>query len=182
MPKPFWNSDKFLSLSALLVSLLTLIVFVYQTDLIRKQQFRSVYPHLVLTNQASGSLNYQYVLLNQGIGPAMLKDINITHLSGEKYESLAEYVASEINEKDSIFFYNSDIYEGRLIPAGEEIPLFGMISEKELAKYGVRNTIYGANKLRSIINNDSLEVRITYESIYEESWTISNWDPRPIKN
>lgn len=182
MPKNFWNSEKILSLSALLVSLLTLIVFIYQTDLIRKQQYRSVYPHLVLTNQASGSLNYKYLLLNQGIGPAMLKDIKITHLSGTKHESLAEYVASKINEEDSIFFYNSDIYKGRLIPAGEEIPLFGLVTEKELAKYGIRNTIYGANKLRSIINNDSLEIKLTYESIYEESWTISNWDPRPVKN
>ncbi len=34
--KPFWTGDKLLSIAAVFVSLLTLVVFIYQTNLIRK--------------------------------------------------------------------------------------------------------------------------------------------------
>jgi len=40
--QPFWNNEKLLGISALLVSTMSLIVFVYQTDLLRKQQYMSV--------------------------------------------------------------------------------------------------------------------------------------------
>ena len=170
----FWNSEKLLSLSALLVSLLTLIVFVYQTNLIRKQQYRSVFPYLILSNEASGSLDYKYLMINQGIGPAMIQSIEVIDSTGTSYESILDYVNTQISDKDSIFFYNSDIYAGRLIPAGDQIPLFGMVDETQLRKYGVKNTVKGTNRLRTILNSDDLIIKITYASIYDERWLLES--------
>ncbi len=182
MTKPFWNSEKLLSFAALLVSLLTLIVFIYQTNLIRKQQFRSVYPHLTLVNKGTGSLDYQFVLMNQGIGPALLSEIEVKDSSGSEFETLTDYLEENMLETDSIFIYNSDLFPGRLIAPGEEIPLFGLVNNKDLERYNVRNTVEGGLKLRSILNDDSLIINITYESIYEESWTINTKTTAPIKN
>lgn len=161
--------------------MLTLIVFVYQTRF-NSQTAISFCLSTFSVNQSSIRLIKLSIRTTQSRHRSCYvekyKDYPPLR---RKYESLAEYITSEFNEEDSIFFYNSDIYEGRLIHGEEEIPLFGLISEKELKKYGIKNTIHGANKLRSIINNDSLEVEITYESIYEERWSISNWDPRLLK-
>ena len=183
MSKKFWTSEKLLGLSALFVSLLTLMVFVYQTNLIRKQQYRSVYPHLSITNFYSGSVDYQFVLKNDGVGPALIQSVDISDLEGNSYKSISKYLHSKLSIKDSVWVYNSDLSEGRLIPANEEIILFGLFNEEQtMARKLPPNTISGAIKLRSILNNDSLKVSITYSSIYDESWTISNDSDVPVKN
>ncbi len=181
--QPFWNNEKLLGISALLVSTMSFIVFVYQTDLLRKQQYMSVYPHLLLTNSGSFSLDYKYQLMNHGIGPAFIKDIKVANLNGDTYESITDYLRTKLSEKDTICMYNSDLFIGRIIPAGETIDLFGIYGEERTTAFGLpKNTIEGANKLRSILNSDSLIIEITYESIYKESWTINNWEVMPTKN
>lgn len=183
MKNHFWTSEKLLSLSALLVSLLTLVVFVYQTRLIQKQQYMSVYPHLVLSNFYSGSLNYKYALINQGIGPAIIQKIEVRDSSGKSYESITDYLITKISKSDSIWIYNSDIYEGRFIPAEQEIALFGMVDQEETEMMNLPpNTIDGANYLAELLNSDDLLIEITYKSIYDESWTISNQADVPIQH
>jgi len=181
--QPFWNNEKLLGISALLVSTMSLIVFVYQTDLLRKQQYMSVYPHLLIINSGSGSLNYKFQLMNQGIGPAFIKDIYVADLAGNTYESLTGYLETQLSVEDSIWIYTSDLFVGRLIPANEIIELYGLQDEATTNKFGLPgNTIEGANKLRNILNNDSLIYKITYESIYGESWTIKSGETIPVKN
>lgn len=183
MKAKFWTSEKILSASALLVSISTFIVFVYQTNLIRKQQFMSVYPHLQLSNYGSGSLEYKYVLINKGVGPALVKSVKIISPSGKTYEDFIDYVANQINEKDSIWFSHSNIYQGRLIAVDEEIFLIQMTDNKYVKEYDLPiNTLEKADRMRGILNHDSLKVEIQYESIYGERWTITNESAIPIKH
>lgn len=182
MKNKFWTSEKLLSLSALMVSLLTLCVFIYQTSLIRKQQFMSVYPHLKLANAASGSLDYRFQLNNSGIGPAIIYEIVVSDSNGKLHESIADYLMTRLTEDDSIWPYNSDIYEGQLIQAGESIDLFGLMSEERTAQYGlVPNTVEGARKLRSAFNDGEFQLEIGYESIYGERWVIKWGELSPEK-
>ncbi len=183
MKKEFWNAEKLLGLSALLVSLFTLMVFIYQTNLIRKQQYMSVYPHLNIGNKYSGSLEYQYVLSNDGIGPAMIKSVEVSLKNGEKFESLNHYVRSALTKADTIYYFTSDIAEGMLIPAQSEIALFGLYDkEKTTLRNQAANTVAGAIKLRSILNSENLIIKIVYESIYEERWEINRQSAAPIKH
>lgn len=181
--KKFWNSEKLIGLSALFVSLLTLAVFAYQTTLIRKQQYMSVYPHLNLTNYNSWSLNYKYVLKNEGVGPAFIKAIRITESDGTAYDELLDYVEAKIVEQDSIWFHYSDIYEGKLVSADEEIILFGLSDLNYTNAQGLSaNTIDGANKLRTVLNTDSVKIEVEYESIYGERWSVFNHTLSPVKH
>ena len=183
MKKEFWTAEKLLGLSAMIISLSTLFVFVYQTNLIRKQQYMSVYPHLGLTNFNSGSLNYKYVLENEGVGPAFLKEIHIKEKNGQTHESLVAYVEGALPVEDSIAIHYSDLYAGRLIPAGEEIILFGLSDNGYLKSYNLPpNTVEGAETLRSILNDESLTIEIVYESIYGERWSINSHSYSPIKH
>lgn len=182
MNQRFWNGDKLIGISALIISLSTLGVFVYQTNLIRKQQYMAVYPHLNLTNYYSSSLNYKYVLENEGVGPAFLRSLRIKELNGTTYESLLEYLNHKIQDRDSIWIHYSDLYEGMLIQAEEEVVLFGLSdSEYQESKGRPENTVEGASKLWDFLNSDSLEVELMYESIYGEQWTITNHSNAPVK-
>ncbi|MDW3646385.1 MAG: hypothetical protein R8P61_04970 [Bacteroidia bacterium] len=179
----FRNGDRLMSIAAIIVSVGTLVVFSYQTNLIRKQQFMSVYPHLDIGHYGSNGLNYKYLLKNEGIGPAMIKSVKITDKAGKSYDKLLEYLEDHIYMEDSIFYYHSDIFEGRFIPAGEEIPLIGLLDNESLKVYGdIRNTLEGSMKLKNALSGDSLDFEIVYESIYEESWTINNEAYMPEKN
>ena len=183
MMNKFWSSEKLLSLSAILISLLTLFVFMYQTNLIHIHQYRSVYPHLQLSNTASGTLEYQYNLKNEGIGPALLQKIEIMEKNGKPYKSLNDYLQSKMDPKDSIAIYTSDISEGMLIPAERRIALFGIFDKEKTKLMGLpEQDVEGANKLRQVLNDENLLIKITYESIYGESWTITNDSPVPTKN
>lgn len=183
MENKFWNSEKLLSLSALLVSLLTLAVFIYQTNLIRKEQYMKVYPHLSLFNYGSNTLFYKYVLVNQGIGPALIKSVKVNTLDGENYKSLTGYLEDKLSEKDSIWLYDSDLVPGQLIPAEQTINLIGLFDDERIQSMELSpNTLKGSRKLRRIINSDSLKIEIEYESIYGERWVIRNDENMPIKN
>ena len=180
--KPFWNSEKALSLSAILVSLCTLIVFTYQTTLIRKQQYMSVYPHLDLGHYYTLSVNYKYVLSNSGLGPARILKVEIEDHTGQQYPGIDDYLFAKIPENDTVYFYNSDIYPGRLIKADEELPLIGLLSKEMSAPLGIPEaSIYMASRLTELLSKDSISIKIEYESVYEEQWEASNQNAVPVK-
>lgn len=186
MSSKFWTTEKIFSLSAMMVSLLTLVVFIYQTNLIRQQQYMSVFPYLNLSNKYSGSLQYQYVLQNNGIGPALIDSVKITAPNGKIYNDLVNYLDDVIPSEDSIWYLHSNIRKGRLIPVDEAIPLIQLVSPEVLVNLGVKdttglpkNTISDAEELWHILNDDSLEIQIVYTSIYDEKWSLSNRDGVP---
>lgn len=182
----FWTGDKLMSMSALLVSALTLIVFVYQTTLIRKQQYLSVYPHLRLSNNYSRTLKYQYTLVNEGIGPAFINSVQIIGPGGETYADFINYVDDAVSKEDSIIYFHATLNKGKVIPVGETVFLIQLLGEDQLKDLGMgdlnipENTLEGANKLYDILNNDSLQFSITYSSVYGEQWVLGS-DNVPVK-
>ncbi|EAY25568.1 hypothetical protein [Microscilla marina] len=65
--KRLWNADKIVSISAIMISVMTLAVSWYQTAIIRQQQRLSVLPYLSFQNYGTGGANYKYTLRNNGI-------------------------------------------------------------------------------------------------------------------
>ncbi|MEO1715399.1 MAG: hypothetical protein AAFU60_18880 [Bacteroidota bacterium] len=173
--KPFWNSDKVLSLSDILVSLCTLIVFTYQTTLIRKQQYMSVYPHLDMGHYYTYTVNYKYILANSGLGPARILEVDIEDHTGQKFDAVEEYLYSKITEEDTVFFYNSGLYPGRLIKAEEELALIGLLDKEMSEPLGIPDaSIYMAARISELLSGDSVTINVVYESIYGEKWRASN--------
>lgn len=166
----FWTSEKLLSMTAILISLCTLGVFVYQTNLVRKQQYMSVFPYLSMGNYHTGSPNYMYVLENSGIGPALIKDVRVKYKGQTFYGDLPMYLRTKRPELDSLEFGYSNLAEGRLLPAEEQVNMIETMNNQA-----------HADKLSEIINDDELEVIIEYESIYGERWRLSDATGIPIK-
>ncbi|MEO9485052.1 MAG: hypothetical protein ABJG47_16450 [Ekhidna sp.] len=159
-----WSSDRWLSIVAITASLGTLFTIVYQTNLIRKQQYASVLPYLEMWNSNPGreGMSYMYVLKNNGIGPAFIKDVKI-HVGDSAYiDDPASFVHRVIKPKDSIInFYYSNIKKGTLIPAGSRIELVGVKND----------SINSPILKRWFSRTDSIEVEIIYESVYGERWS-----------
>ena len=161
--KKFWTSEKILSLSAIFMSACTLLVLIYQTNLMRQQQAMSVYPHLQLINNGTGSSDFKYSLSNTGVGPALIKSVKINY-QGKVYENmdLAIHLKRTISG-DSIDFSHSNIIPGQLIPPNNTIHI------AELNSGGSDS----ARKLYGFIHDKDLEFEIVYASIYGNRWLLS---------
>lgn len=160
--KQFWKSEKIMSIAAVFISLLTLAVFLYQTNLIRKQQYMTVFPYLELGHSGISNKNYEFAVENKGIGPALISKIEIIYKGKKIDKDLSNFIKSRKTEKDSFSYYYSSIYPGRLISPNENVVLIGNSDQEETS----------SNRLYEIINDADLELIIEYESIYEEQWRI----------
>lgn len=177
----FWTLEKVLGFSALLVSLSTLVVFVYQTNLIRKQQYMAVYPHLDVTNYYSFSAKYEYVLQNKGVGPAFIKSISV-ETGDSTYSSIRAYVNDNIEPAISINYRYTDFFVGQLVSEKEYLKLFEFPPVEELEERGLTEAaVARANQLYEVLNHDSINIAIRYASIYDEVWEISGDSSIPVK-
>ncbi|MEQ9405539.1 MAG: hypothetical protein RIM99_18265 [Cyclobacteriaceae bacterium] len=166
-----WSSDRWLSIVAIIASMGTLFTIVYQTNLIRKQQYASVLPYLEMWNSNQGH-SYSYVLMNNGIGPAFIKEVKVHYNDTIYYGDPDHFAFYVIKPKDSLKNYSySNIQRGRLIPAGERVNLIS-----------VSNDTLNAGILSSwLSHNDSVQVEIIYESVYGERWSAKGLGKEPVK-
>ena len=167
--KKLLSGEKVLSFSAILISIMTLLVFLYQTNLVRQQQFMSVYPYLSLGNFYVNSENYEYVLKNDGIGPALIKSVKVTDKTGKSYNDIVDFLNAKLKKSDSVRFFYANLFPGRLVPEKEKLVLVGLNNgDKRKSKILFR-----------ILNREGLVVNIEYASIYGEVWSISNIENAP---
>lgn len=165
----FWNSEKLLSLSAILISVSTLIVFVYQTRLIREQQYKSVYPHLNFSKKVNSSKNELTLYVrNFGIGPAIITSTKVIE-KGKVIETDLGWYMHNLIQRDSIVniqpYYGISSISRGIIPEKEKISMFYLYENDFDEEF---KTLY------NFVDGDDIEFVIEYESIYGEKWRVSN--------
>jgi hypothetical protein len=175
-----WNSDKIVSLSAMSISFITLVIFIYQTNLMSKQNYLSILPYLqISTSNDSEKNSFSLDIKNHGVGPAIIESV-IIYYNNEKHD-LKEYdnyfynfLKSEMPVLDSIkFFSTASLNKGIAIPANSNYNVFKVYnSEKD---YKLLNSSI-ENLLRQ-----GLRYEITYRSIQDERWIIHSNSEGPQK-
>ena len=185
--KKFWNADKIISLSAFVVSIATLLALMYQIrlsgeqnelaqrqqELVRKQQYASVLPYLELqTGTNVGDRLFEFLLYNNGVGPAFIEEVRIIY-DGQEYpgDLLNFYRAVVLGEEDTVVLDlgTQGIYEGNLIPAGREISM--------LSAYAYASSLKERDQLfkwfgRPTKAPELARVEIIYSSVYGERWIV----------
>ncbi len=175
-----WNPEKLLGISAMTISFITLIIFIYQTNLISRQNYLSILPYLSLsTSDSPVDSRFSLSLDNYGVGPAIIESISIKH-KGEEFDlanfnnEVLTFLKSKAPELDSLKIFSfSTLEKGLAIPANESYNVFEVKNSKE--DYLL---------LRSNLNNllaDGLYFEIVYKSIQNEYWMISNDTQGPKK-
>lgn len=161
------NSDRIVSFAAILISVSTLIVLIYQTNIMRSQQRLSVLPHLMTSNEYIGTPNYRLILRNSGIGPAFIESVKIFHKEKTYEMDFAKFMIDHVPEFDSIDnVYYSNIAPGLLIPAEKSINLLEIHDSLKDSK-----NLYAL--IGKLVMEENLDFEIVYSSIYGEKWRIT---------
>jgi len=173
MKKKFWTSDKLVALSALCISLLTLVIFIRQTNIMEKQSHLSAMPYLMIEGSDQG-LDKMYILdlVNHGVGPAIIVDRKITY-KGKEYDlEFDEFLREHVEGMDSVkIISNSTVHRGLALPAG---------SSRTVIKVGGGAKSYNNfMKVLEKLSTPEFDYKISYKSIYNDHWYIDARDTEP---
>jgi hypothetical protein len=149
------NYELIISVSAVFMSLLAVIVSIQQTKIAREQQKSSMWPHLETYNTHPDSNSYSMILVNQGVGPAIINDSKFI------FEKDTIFDFSDLFEKNLI--YNglySDLWKGRILQAGQSIELVTFKHEAAIDHFN------------QYIGKNMKTIKINYSSIYGDCWEL----------
>lgn len=175
------NTDRVVSVSAIVVSLGTLFMIFYQTNLVRKEQKASVMPSLQIGYSINGTLE-RINVTNQGLGPAFIQEVRI--IEKDTTYNLDPY--SYINQLDDYdkketTYYNR-IYKGTIVSANHRTKIF----EKRTGSTSklILNNLFKFPYTIDTDQNkivDKAVIEIVYENVYGDEWKIQSNKAIPEK-
>jgi hypothetical protein len=184
------NTDRVVSLTAMIVGLGSLFTVVYQTALEREQQKASALPYVMIGLQVSDARSYVFVR-NTGVGPALIEDI-VLHYQGREirqdpYDFLLE-VRPETARNDGLSV--DKLIPGRLVPAGEWINTLGAegngqaMASTLMGVFDIGEVPQSWYDARGIAKSgpDKAIIEVTYQSVYGDRWRVSSDSvvPKPL--
>ena len=177
------NTDRVVAVSAIVVSIATLFMIVYQTSLTRKQQQASVMPSLEIGYSIKNNddkLKESIWISNKGLGPAFLEEVRI--ISDDKTIETDPYgYLSKVEVKDKVTYFDR-LLRGRIIPANDRITTYEKITDStsQIILGNYFEFPYDLNGMPSG-NSKKAIIEIVYKSIYGEKWIIRSDITIPIK-
>lgn len=171
----FWTSDRIVSFSAMFISLITLFIFIKQTNIIERQSKLSAMPYLMMdTSNSSVHQTYAIDLVNYGIGPAFIESTSFIY-KGQTYQmQFVDFLREIIPEMEKVNVTNfSTIYVGQSIPAEDKV---------NILTAGRDSTSYTTFiKIMEQLRSEKFDYKVRYKSIYNEYWEIDGTTEIPKK-
>ena len=174
-----WNSERILSLSAMSISFITLIIFIYQTNLMSKQNYLSILPYLqISTSNNWENRSFSLSVMNHGVGPAIIESVK-SNVEGKVYDlkDYDSYFWQFLVAQDTILarfehVSTSTLDPGMAIPANTTYNIFEVknLTEEDIPLL-----------LRLIEILETLRYEIRYKSIQNEHWLINEEGKGPAK-
>lgn len=164
----FWDTDRLLGISALIISMGSLFIILYQTSLIRREQYASVMPYLELSGSTKNPKHLAFELANTGLGPAMIKEVYVRY-KGEKHEGgIREFYEDFFSPAG--WFSANNINPGQLLPANSNIILLETGDEASYERIA---------KMSKAFESGEAVLEIVYASIYGEKWVLVSTESIP---
>lgn len=156
------NAQSVIAVCALVIGLCTVIVYIYQANIMAKQHQDSVWPYAFTGYSLNSDEGYSIRVTNKGIGPALVKSVSIElddkqHLS---WKGLMKSIGL-----DSINYTCSGV--GVLSP-NEVQTIF------QVKKFSHAKIVW--EKLQN------LKIKITYCSIHDECWKVDSYSRKKTKS
>ena len=175
-----WSTERLLSFTAMMVSLVTLIIFIYQTNLMRQQNYIAILPYLQVTSATDQREHtFEVNIINQGVGPAIVESAFMSY-GGKEYNfadfeyRLHDVLVAIEPAFDSLRYFSSTTMEpGIAISPGENYNLFAVQNVPEEFQ------LVGLWFERLL--SEGLDYRIVYRSIQNERWEITGSSNGPKK-
>lgn len=160
-----FNTEKVLGISAIFVSFATLIALIYQSRLMREHEESSALPKLELWNNDPDDA-YLLVLVNKGVGPAIIENISISFddslYNMDQANFAALYLDSVRNDTKEFLYRYSNVYPGMIISAGSSVELL------QVRKDSVKEE----NPLIKLFGGNKAKVILLYASVYQKVWKL----------
>ena len=167
------TTDRILGISAILISLLTLIIFIYQTNIIHRQSRLSVMPRLSFHSNikyTDSLVTFTFSVQNKGIGPAYVERSALLFEDQEYDIQIQTFLEDQYPSLFSLGHFNTftTIDRGETLTPNEIITLYTYVFKRE-----------NEEKIAEVLDLEEnvefpISVIIDYCSIYEECWRIES--------
>ncbi|MDC7998287.1 hypothetical protein [Gilvibacter sediminis] len=170
------SSDRLLSLVAMCMSLITLVIFVRQTNIMEKESHLGVLPYLAIeTSDNSQDKQFRIEIINYGVGPAIIES-RVIKYKGKRYDmEFPAFLYETFPQMDSIKVLTaSTVNQGLAIPAGQaRIVMVAGGSQESYEQF--------LEIMLELEGDDSeFEFEINYKSIFEDRWQLNATEREPI--
>ncbi|MEM1337137.1 MAG: hypothetical protein AAF717_05795 [Bacteroidota bacterium] len=175
------SADRILGISAMVISILTLVIFIYQTDIMRVQSKLSVKPRLSFsTNSHSYDtlIRIDGLIYNKGLGPAIVDSIYIEYEGNPFVMDMDEFIKNQVPELENYgeLVRNSILSPGNTFLAGEETVIYSYQFEPKN-----QDSIFTYLGMEGE-DDFPFEFKVIYTSIYEdEHWFVGSDSDSPEK-
>ena len=144
-----------LAVTALLVSLTTLGVYLYQAKVMGEQQRVAVWPYVAW--RSTNAEGFQILARNKGVGPAVVLKAEMT-LDGRPVADNPALISAVLGPDWRLKGYLNASLAGRVLSPGEECLAFHIVDPAEGRAF--------QEKLRA----HRFELAITYANVYGDAW------------
>jgi hypothetical protein len=177
-----WDSDRIMSVTAIVVGVGSLFVIVYQTQLMRQAQHASVLPYLsfvLMSNNERTSL----MVGNTGIGPALIDEVKVLSQGREIIGDPSDYFV-KLYPGTTMSLGVDRVLPGRLIPAGANVQMLESVAGRQELVVALLRTfeVAEASNLHVLLDAQDTEqglakaeravIEVTYSSVYGDRWRI----------
>ena len=177
--KRFFKSldvNRLMALTALFVSVLTLIIFVRQTNIMDEQSRHSIMPYVLIeydTNEPDTLITIR--LVNHGVGPAIISR-RAFYYQGETYDQeFRDFLSDQIPEMDGIRILSSSTFTtGTAIPAGGSRLIIAVGGDMD-SYLAFRSLMDG------LLSGSDFNYDLRYESVYGDTWMLHGGSQKPVK-
>lgn len=174
------NTDRVVSLSAMLVGLGSLFIIVYQTALLREQQAASALPYVMVGVMANPDRTY-IVARNTGVGPALIEEVVIRYHGSAIKKDPHDFFREARPQAVTGGFSVDRLIPGRLVSAGEAVLMLGTEGEQAPVMLGEFLKMFDLGDApQSWYDSvdapksgpDKAIIEITYRSVYGDRWRV----------
>jgi hypothetical protein len=160
-----FRSESIVAFVALLISLVSLAVYIYQAQLMREQQHISVWPYLEWDMTISSVDGIRITVVNKGVGPAIIKNATLK-LDDEEMDVLT-LLNKVVGNLDSLSLFYGDVNSSKVLAPGEQYHLFDLklLNGKLGAESG--HEVY--TRVKEMYPR--IKYEICYCSVYGDCWT-----------
>ncbi len=163
--------DRIIGLSAILISLMTLVMFIYQTNIMNKQSRLSVTPRIGFNSHLThldSLVTFTLSMKNKGIGPAIIRNAEIEYK--EQSYSLDIYEVFEKEDLKLLEYGNisqsTTVNPGSTLSSGEAMILFSYEFSLEYLE-----KVQADLKIQDI-EDFPINFIVEYTSMYDERWIV----------
>jgi len=152
----------FISFCAFFVSIYQTQALKTQTEIMQEQQHASVWPRLFISRNTGPNI-HQIVLQNDGVGPAIIKSVEIS-LDGKTYKSWDDLFSAINGKKDNSI--SKSFVNNRVIKSGQQIIMCNLLDIELI------------NKMNQLYPKITFDIYFT--SVYGRCWRLKQETGKPF--